>query len=64
MEKPKAKAGRPKLYDQSKPNRRGAPQTTIRFSPPIHEHIQKQVGGARTYLERLVTDDIERTKPK
>lgn len=56
--------GRPKLYEQKSPTRRGAPSVTVRFDPAIYQHVMSQPGGARVYLERLVNEDIQRDQTK
>lgn len=52
--------GRPRLYEQKTPSRRGAPSVTVRFDPAIYQHVMSQPGGARVYLERLVNEDMRR----
>ena len=54
--------GRPRLYERKTPERRGAPTVTVRFAPAIHQHVMSQPGGARVYLERLINEDIQRTR--
>ena len=56
-EKPKKKMGRPKKFA----DRDGSPQLTTRLDPPVYERIKKHPEGIRPYIERLVTEDAERT---
>ena len=55
------KTGRPKVYENEQ-GKRGAPTLAVRLSPEVHQHIVTRDEGPRAYVERLVTDDIERTK--
>lgn len=56
-EKPKKKMGRPKKFV----DRDGSPQLTTRLDPPIYDRIKNHPEGTRPYIERLVTEDAERT---
>lgn len=51
------KPGRPKKYA----GKDGAPMFSTRLDPPIYEHIKARPEGPRAYVQRLVTEDIERT---
>lgn len=55
----KKKVGRPKKYEGID----GAPMFSTRMDPKIYHHIRQQSEGARNYVERLVAQDMERTKP-
>lgn len=55
--RPKKKMGRPKKYDGDGD---GAPYLGVRLDPPIYEHIKARPEGPRAYVQRLVTEDIER----
>lgn len=57
-EKPKRPPGRPKVYAEG---RDGAPFLGLRLDPPIYQHIKARPEGPRAYVQRLVTEDIERT---
>lgn len=48
--------GRPKKYEGD-----GAPYLGLRLEPQIHEHIRNQPEGPRAYVERLVTEDMEKS---
>lgn len=60
QDKPR-KAGRPKKYVSTKPGERGAPYLGVRLDPPVYEHIRAQPEGPRAYLERVVSEDMQRT---
>lgn len=51
------KMGRPKKYEG---DGEGAPYFGVRLNPPVYNHIKKQP-KPRDYIERLVTEDAERT---
>lgn len=36
---------------------------STRLAPPIYHHIKAQPEGPRAYVERLVSEDINRTQP-
>ena len=41
----------------------GAPMFSCRLDPVTYEQIKSHPEGPRPYLQRLVREDIERTKP-
>ena len=47
-------------YERILTNQEGAPMFSTRLDPPIFHHIKAQPEGARAYVERLVTDDMNR----
>lgn len=46
---------------RSKPDRGDSPQLSVRLAPAVKEAILKAPGGARAYLERLVSEDQDGT---
>ncbi len=59
-DEPPKKRGRKKAFLRDD-GRAGAPQITIRLSPPILERVRSHPDGSRAYVERLVTEDIQRS---
>lgn len=61
-EKPRG-PGRPKLYKPVKEGKgglHGAPYLGLRLDPPVYSHIKNQPEGPRAYVQRLVTEDMDR----
>ena len=56
-----AKRGPRPTYDRIGPNKVGAPLFSTRLDVPIFHHIKAHPEGPRQYIERLVTEDVERT---
>lgn len=52
--------GRPRLYEE-RPGKEGAPTLSVRLAPLVHSHITNHPEKPRAYIERLVTEDAERT---
>lgn len=55
------KRGPKPAYERLNEEQKGAPLLNVRLNPPVYNHIKAQPGGARPYIERLVTEDAERT---
>ncbi len=52
--------GRKKAY-QREDGRAGAPQITLRLSPEVLTRVRTHPDGSRAYVERLVTEDMEKS---
>ena len=54
------KRGPKPKYERILTNQEGAPMFSTRLDPPIFHHIKAQPEGPRAYVERLVSDDMNR----
>jgi hypothetical protein len=64
MEETPKKRGPKPTYAKSSPAGRGAPKLSARLAPHVLEWIQNQQEGPRTYIERLVEQDIKHRSQK
>lgn len=60
MEEEPKRRGRKKAFKRDD-GRAGAPQITLRLSPPVLDRVRNHPEGSRVYVERLVAEDCERT---
>lgn len=56
----KKKPGRKLRYAQQSPHQGGAPKLITRVEPEVLDWIHSRPEGTRPYIERLVTDDMDR----
>lgn len=57
----KKKPGRKLRYAQQSPHQGGAPKLITRVEPEILNWIHSRPEGTRPYIERLVTEDKDRS---
>lgn len=61
MDKPKKPRGRPRIYAEgSSRNNEEAPKSNIRFEPNLYRYCVRLPEGARSYLEYLVRQGLEK----